>query len=194
MRDVFHLYSRAIAYCPRVFMHHDEYMRIAEMPADNFRVEAFALANIELYNAYVELRLRGYAEYDAFTKSFPEIVSKDVNNALIFGRATNVEHNPYTRGRFEKRLKTIEMSELWGDRIAINELLQLVRDKMVKDAVRLGAIKELNVLLDITITDEHGKTKKNRDLSKFYEQQGAPLPDATQSGVASGPVQESDKS
>lgn len=166
-------------------MNADEYMRIADLPPDEFRKEAFALANIDCFNAYVEMRIRGYPEYDAFTKSFPDIVSKDVNNSLIFGRATSVEHNPYTRGRFAKRLSDISHADLWGDKVAINELLQMVRDKMVKDAVRLGAIKELNVLLDITVIDETGRTRRNKSLDDFYEKQGVASSATQSTAVAS---------
>ncbi|XAO36781.1 hypothetical protein WP1_142 [Pseudomonas phage WP1] len=48
------------------------------------------------------------------------------------------------------------------------ELLQVVRDPTVKDSSRLPAIKELNVLAEITFVDEPGRTRVGRGLAGFY--------------------------
>ncbi|WP_217478297.1 hypothetical protein, partial [Staphylococcus aureus] len=58
--------------------------------------------------------------------------------------------------------------DLWNPKTALHELLQMVRDPTVKDSSRLSAIKELNVLAEITFVDESGKTRVGRGLADFY--------------------------
>jgi hypothetical protein len=131
----------------------------------HFGDEDFAIANKKYFDAYVEYRVRGYHKHVAFRRVF----GGDYMDDHAPQRIEMMEHNPYFRTNFAKRLKEIKVEELWEAKTAINELLGLARDPFAKDTTRLNAMKELNVLVGITVTDESGKTRAGRSLKDFYE-------------------------
>ena len=84
--------------------------------------------------------------------------------ARIYG----LKRNPYYKKEFPKQLDSVPLAEMWNPRIAIHQLVKLVRNEMAKDTARLAAIKELNVMTGITVMDEAGNTKMGRSLDDFY--------------------------
>lgn len=125
----------------------------------------FALMNVELFDKYVKLRVHGIHSMTAFRNVFP-IDWMDNSNGP--SRVNNVEFNPYVISKLRDALAVINPAELWNPKISVHEMLSLARDPYAKDSSRLGAMKELNILLDITVVDENGKTKKGRSLDDFY--------------------------
>lgn len=133
----------------------------------------FALTNAETFDKYIKLRVHGVHSAQAFRNTFPHEWYDGSNGP---SRVSAVEFNPYVISRLRDAIAVINPSELWNPRISVHEMLSLARDPFAKDSSRLGAMKELNIMLNITVVDENGKTKAGRSLDDFYNdmtQQGA---------------------
>jgi hypothetical protein len=139
---------------------------------DEFADSEFIDLNRPFFERYVDLRVRGYGSRAAFIRVFG--VDNYGNPQEGYRRTQDIEETEWYRSNFELRLKEIKDSELWNVKTSIHELLSILRGDLVKDSVRLNAIKELNVMGGITIVDENGKTKAGRSLDDFYRQQATP--------------------
>ena len=135
------------------------------VPASHFGDEDFAVENKKYFDAYVEYRVRGYHPHVAFRRVFGEDYM-DSNSPM---RIEMAEHNPYFRSNFKRRLSEVKIEELWETKTSVHELLSMVRNPFAKDTTRLGAMKELNVLVGITVVDESGRTRAGRSLADFYQ-------------------------
>ena len=126
---------------------------------------AFALANHEQFAKYVQMRVHGVHSHAAFRRLFPQDWFDGSNG---YARANAVEFNPWVISKLRDELATVNPAALWNPRLAVHEMLSLARDPYAKEQARLGAMKELNVLLNITVVDENGKTKPGKSLDDFY--------------------------
>ncbi|AKF13698.1 TPA: hypothetical protein NH725_004728 [Pseudomonas aeruginosa] len=124
----------------------------------------FAAINQKRFDLYIDLRVQGYSSWRVFRAIWGEEHMDGPAQARIFA----MESNPYYRKQFKAKLNATRTSDLWNPKTALHELLQMVRDPTVKDSSRLSAIKELNVLAEITFVDESGKTRVGRGLADFY--------------------------
>ncbi|AWD92473.1 hypothetical protein [Xanthomonas phage Carpasina] len=130
---------------------------------------SFAIAHDTEYNRYTELRVHGFHSSVAFRQAFPLEMSE---GSLGIGRMLAVEFNPYVVSRLRDRLAEVKPQDLWNPNIAVHEIISLARDPFAKEASRIAAMKELNVMLSITIVDENGKTRSGRSLEDFYRDSG----------------------
>lgn len=144
----------------------DEYL----MEPYEFANETFALNNKAIFDEYIEQRVHGVSSHVAFRIAFGEEFVKDNNTTA---RIYSVEKNPYYKTHFKSRLQGTKVDDLWNPKIAVNHLLSVAVDKFEKGSTRLAAMKELNILANIVIIDENGKTKAGRTLADFYAQEGA---------------------
>lgn len=145
---------------------------------DDFEDVKFAKNNIEAFRAYVELKIQGYASGHCLRSVFGlEYLADGLHHERIYA----LERNPEYKRLFNHELKNVKPSTLWSPQVSINELLQLIRSPFVKDAARLAAIKELNVMYNIVVVDEKGNTKAGRSLDDFYTREGSdkPVPGAS---------------
>lgn len=143
---------------------------ISRIPVSQFGDPEFAKLNPEYFNEYVTYRIHGYNANVAFRRVFGDEHLGTQGHLKI----EEMEHNPWVRSEIKRRLAEIKQSELWNERTAIHELLTMARDPYAKDTVRLAAVKELNVLYGITITDDKGVTRRGMSLDEFYQTHGAP--------------------
>jgi hypothetical protein len=152
---------------------------------------SFALTNTEAFDKYIKLRVYGMHSHWAFKNVFP---LEWVNGSEGPSRVNAVEFNPYVISKLRDAIAAANPNELWNPRISIHEMLSLARDPFAKDSSRLGAMKELNVMLNITVVDENGKTKAGRSLADFYNDVNAQAPAQTDGGetnpATSGPATE----
>lgn len=125
----------------------------------------FALTNAEAFDKYIKLRVHGMHSHFAFKNVFP---LEWVGGSNGPDRVNAVEFNPYVISKLRDSIALANPAELWNPRISVHEMLCLARDPFAKDSSRLGAMKELNVMLNITVVDENGKTKAGRSLDDFY--------------------------
>ncbi len=144
-------------------------MEFERLPALMFSDEQFLTNHIEEFLDYVEYRVQGVFPSTAFRSVYGEENSTDTS---AHQRIINLEHTRLYRNTFKARLESLKIGELWSTKIALHELLSLVRNPFAKDAVRLQAQKELNILVGITVVDENGKTKAGASLNDFYKAEG----------------------
>lgn len=154
---------------------------MTKIPASQFGDQEFAELNHEWFDDYIKYRLHGYHSHVAFRRTFGEEHMRENHHIKI----EECEHNPYVRNKLERLLKEIRPSQLWDEKKAVHELLSLARNVFEKGNVRLGAIKELNVLLGITVQDERGNSRKGMSLDEFYKHHGHGA--ATPGSVEEGP-------
>lgn len=136
--------------------------------ASDFANELFVLNNLQLFERYAAYRVNGHTAAASLRMTFGEDYFDNNATARIYA----LEGNSAYQKIFNKLLNATKLSDMWNPKRAVHELLSLARDKFEKGSVRLGAIKELNVLCEITVTDETGKTKAGRSLADFYAQEG----------------------
>lgn len=143
-----------------------------------FANEHFALNNKAIFDEYIEQRIHGVSSHVAFRIAFgEEFIQDNATTARIYA----VEKNPYYKANFKSRLHSTKVGDLWNPKVAVNHLLSVAVDKFEKGSTRLAAMKELNILANIVIIDENGKTKAGRSLADFYATEGG---DATVVPVA----------
>lgn len=112
---------------------------------------------------YLMARIHGVATTNqAFLAAFgPE------NACELLPRAVSLlEANPYVQARYRAILKKADPKLMWSLGDSIMTLKDVATDRNEKGASKIAAVKELNVLLDITYTDEKGNTQKK--LADFY--------------------------
>jgi hypothetical protein len=132
----------------------------------------YAMRNEKAFADYVELRLHGVHSHTAFRRIFPATWINRNEGTAWMALAVAVDYNPWVTARLRDRIAETEAKDLWNPKIAVHELVSLTRDPFAKDTSRLGAMKELNVLLNITIVDENGKTRAGRRFEDFYAANG----------------------
>jgi hypothetical protein len=140
-----------------------------KLPPEFFEDETFAIGYRDYINLYVEGRILGRPDGKMFRDVFGKANFEDDDRTE---RVLALERNPYYKERFKKRLHEVKVADMWNTKVALNELLNIMHDIFTKDAVRLSAIKELNLLCGITVVDEAGKTRAGRTLSDFYKNEG----------------------
>lgn len=138
---------------------------------DDFQDIQFAKNNLAAFTAYVDLKIQGYASGHCLRQVFGNAYVSDGQHGE---RIYAMERNPEYQRIFKFRLTNVKASDLWSPQVSINELLQMVRSPFVKDAARLAAIKELNVMYNITVMDDKGNTKPGRSLDDFYAKESVP--------------------
>ncbi|PLP98894.1 hypothetical protein [Cupriavidus pauculus] len=143
---------------------------ITRIPASEFGDPEFAKLNLDYFHEYVTYRVHGYAPQVAFIRVFGN--EQAMHNGHL--KIHEIEHNPWVRATLAKRLHEAKNRDLWNDKIATLELLSVLRDPAAKHPSRVTAIKELNVLHGITITDEKGNTRRGMSLDEFYKAHGTP--------------------
>lgn len=138
-----------------------------------FGDEDFTVMCKDRFNAYVELRIRGFHSEIALARAFGPENAAAMDNT-VSQRIFYLESNEYYIDRFDKRLKEISVDDLWNTRLAVHEMLSILRSPYTKDGIQLSAAKELNVIYGITVTDESGRTRAGRSLVDFYKDVGQP--------------------
>lgn len=138
------------------------------MIRDQFATEEFISDNRSLYDRYIELRVHGYPSHQAFLRVFGADYWEGPQQG--YQRLEAMEGTSYYQDQFKKLLKSIQVSELWDVKKAINALLETYRNPMERGSTRLNAQKELNIMCGIVVIDENGKTRAGKSLDDFYAQ------------------------
>lgn len=138
---------------------------------DDFAQPEFISDNQSFFDDYIDLRIQGYDPREAFMRVFGSDYYPSPE--MGYKRTSDIEASDYYRTTFNEKLRAANPDDLWNVKTSIHEMLSIVRSFMVKDSVRLNAIKELNVLCAITIVDEKGNTKAGRSLADFYASEAA---------------------
>lgn len=150
----------------------------------DFANPVFAERNSDLFDEFILLRIKGYSP----TYSLRVVFGEEYIDNQMMARIFSMERNPYYKRKMASLMEKTDYKAIWGPKMAVHELASLVRDMSTKDSVRFAAIKELNVLYEITVVDEKGNTKAGRSLADFYRENGMTLPGSDD--VAATPADE----
>ena len=162
-----------------------------DLPPSEFGRHEFAVEHQPLFDRYIEFRLHGVAYAIAFRKSFPAHYCVDYQRMRQYADA--VEYNLYTIKRLRERISEIDPSTLWNAKIAMHEMLSIIRDPDAQSNTRLRAIEGVNILSGITFIDDKGKTRKGASLADFYRDlhnQADAAPDAPADTPSPTPTEE----
>lgn len=119
---------------------------------------------LDQFNDYVNMRVRGFHAHEAMRKAFgPE--NGDGNVQL---RVDYLESTKRYVAAFHALMKVIPLDQILNERMAIHEFMSMYRSRLVKDSVRLAALDKATVLAGITVIDEAGRTVKRRSLADLY--------------------------
>ena len=137
------------------------------MPShETFKLLDFGKAHAPRFRKYAKARIDGFPRYVALRMIFGEQFVGQ--NSMSYCYA--IEANPYYQWTYANQLSKTQFEHMWSPRKATVALLQIVNDDNAKETARLSAIKELNVLHSITITDDKGNTRANRGMDDFYKE------------------------
>lgn len=142
---------------------------------DEFAEPEFIELNKSFYDDYVKLRVHGKPAYQAFIRTFGAEHWEGVQQG--HNRIEAIESTQYFLNEFDRVLESTSTNDLWNAKKALHSLLATSQDPNNRDAVRLAAVKDLNLLTGIVIVDENGKTRVGRTLNDFYaEVEGRTVP------------------
>jgi hypothetical protein len=162
------------------------------LPSNNFKGSEFVEAFKPQLDKYILLRVAGRSSRAALRVAFGEEYANHLNAQSY---VDHIECTMYYMRAFKQALAAMPLDQLWNKKIAIHRLLALAEDPSVKDNVCAMAVKELNVLLGITLVEENDKPRQGRTLADFYksahqEQASIPAPGPSQaeSGDSDAPI------
>lgn len=125
----------------------------------------FTEFNKKHFSDFADARIEGYSRVVSLRMCF--------GSQFVFGNETAaycyaIEANAFYKHEYEKKVKGLDLKKAWNPNVSMVALKQLIRDEFVKDNVRMAAIKEANVLADVTFVDEKGNTRARRGIDDFY--------------------------
>jgi hypothetical protein len=129
-------------------------------------------ANRMAVEAYAALRARGIYKMSAFRQVFGSVncVYPEVHIKI-----ENLEASFLYNGLFETLLKVTPIDHVLNDRRALHSYLDIANNPLLKESVRVQALKEACVLAGITVIDDANRTRKVPTLADLYEEHGAAL-------------------
>ncbi|MCX4170692.1 MULTISPECIES: hypothetical protein [Paraburkholderia] len=133
----------------------------------DFADQEFAKECAPCFDYFIEQLVKGIPRDIAIIDAF-QMIRKNVSlfNAHELGLAA--ECNPYVKDRLDVALAEKKASALWNTNKSINRMLKIVENPREKGQTKIAAMKELNVLVGITVVDENGQTRAGRSLEDFY--------------------------
>lgn len=125
----------------------------------------FTEFNKKHFSDFADARIEGYSRVVALRMCF--------GSQFVFGNETAaycyaIEANAFYRHEYDKKVKSLDLKKAWNPNVSMVALKQLIRDEFVKDNVRMAAIKEANVLAEVTFIDDKGNTRATRGIDDFY--------------------------
>lgn len=151
--------------------------------ARDFEHPTFIHNNLAAYTRYIGLRIEGNHPLRALRLVFGDAYVKD---NLGVERTYAIERTKFYRDEFSRRLEETKICDMWNPKLSVHRLKCIVMDTMAKESVVMSAIKELNVITNITIVDESGKTRAGRSLDDFYADEVAKDVEAKDQAPAPG--------
>ncbi|WP_250534377.1 hypothetical protein [Caballeronia sp. AZ10_KS36] len=138
-----------------------------------FSDEGFLTDNITFIEQYAALRVRGVYSAAAFRRVFGSINCVDPMETRH--RVDSLEASDTYSEAFERLLKSTPVDQMLSDKKALQSYLDIASNPMLKESVRVQALKEACVLAGITTIDDAGRTKKVPTLDDLYAEHGTAL-------------------
>lgn len=129
-----------------------------------FSDDEFISLNWHLYEKYIKYKVSGWSEVKAFGYAF-----KLPFDTQTIQRITHLESTERFQQEFERQMEAMDPNRLWNRNVAVHSLVRLINDPEGRDSTKLAAMKELNIMFNITIVDENGKTRAGSSLEDFYK-------------------------
>ncbi|MEM5370284.1 hypothetical protein V4C53_30180 [Paraburkholderia azotifigens] len=123
----------------------------------------FANDQIELHcgkelERYMRLKALGKSSHAALIGSFGPMFA---NHNMWPQFVDLIETSDVYMERLPKHIEAQRGNSVWNAEISARALVAVVNDQGSKHSERINAIKELNVMFNITIVDENGKTRSS---------------------------------
>ena len=112
----------------------------------------------EQYNRFVDMRIRGIDRDTAFSRVFPRY-ARPRDGVRAQERAMYLESTEWFQSTFDERLKKAKLSDLWNANVSMNRLLEVIKSPNEKGSTKVAAMREANILAEITFVDENGQTR-----------------------------------
>ncbi|NIF88868.1 hypothetical protein [Burkholderia sp. Cy-637] len=132
----------------------------------DFASSACAAESPGEFRKYAELKVKGWPSARAAIFAF-DLINECVDLSNLNALTQALDTNPAVVQMIEAMTDASEGSGLWSAKKAVVRLLAIIEHPDTRDAARISAIKELNVLSGITVIDDKGNTKAG-GLSDFY--------------------------
>jgi hypothetical protein len=132
-----------------------------------FADDGFLIDNIHYVQKYAELRIRGVHNLAAFRRVFGAINCVDYQET--HNSIQNLEASDTYNDIFEAKLKAAPVDTLLSERKALHGYLDIFHNPMLKESVRVAALKEACVIAGVTVIDDKGNTKR-RGLGDYYRE------------------------
>lgn len=132
---------------------------------DSMREDWYVNKHTDMYEDYVEMRLTGVHPSIAFRRIWGEGYWDQMSQSRIYA----IEESNFYRKEFAIRLAATPIEKLWDLKKSVHNLVCLSQNPFAKDNTRLGAMKELNVLVGITMIDENGKTVAGKGMREVQD-------------------------
>jgi hypothetical protein len=136
-----------------------------------FASESYAARYTQAFDEYASLRANGVNSELAVLEAFG-ILRYGFDTSNVPTLALACECNGYVRRKMAEILKTADIKkDLWPIQQAVSQLLSLAKDSRVRDATRLNAIVQLNVLCGYTDLDNATKRRAQQGIADFMKLQ-----------------------
>lgn len=115
----------------------------------------------------IEYLIRGFIVTEVAETVFN--VSQGSSKDAFFAIVEYLSKDPDFMNRRYARLDELDLKSLWSEKKSVISLLKIVNDPFEKATPKLNAIRELNMLYNLTMIDDKGNTRKS-DWNDFYNQ------------------------
>ncbi|MDR5757660.1 hypothetical protein [Caballeronia sp. LZ035] len=136
------------------------------IPTHLFSDETFLRDNIEFVETYAIQRVRGMYGPSAFRRVFGSVNCIDPMDTRT--RVDMLESTYVYADAFDRYLAAMSVDKILSDKKALHGYLDIANNPMMKESVRVAALKEACVLAGITVIDDAGRTKRVPTLDDLY--------------------------
>jgi hypothetical protein len=129
------------------------------------RGSAFEALHADRLALYVNLKSLGRSSRAALRVAFGDNVA---SGDQFLSYIDFIEASQFYIDNLPKAIEANKRAVIWSAEISARTLVSIALDESSKKADRLAAIKELNVIYNITIIDDKGNTRAGHSLEDFY--------------------------
>jgi hypothetical protein len=138
---------------------------MALLTLDTFDNTVIAHYHREALDRYLKLKAIGQSSRAALSGAFGFEYASVMNQQYYIDL---IESSDAYTSALPKYVATLKHHAVWSPEISARTLAAIATDQSLKSSDRIAAAKELNVIFNITVVDENGKTKAGRSLADFY--------------------------
>lgn len=139
---------------------------MATFTLDTFDNAVIAHYHRDALDRYLRLKAIGQSSRAALSGAFGFEYASVMNQQYYIDLIESSD--AYTSG-LPKYVAAMKDHAVWSPEISARTLAAIATDQSLKASDRIAAAKELNVIFDVTVVDENGKTRRGgHTLEDFY--------------------------